>query len=930
MKKIFLVIILLPAFVYAIAPPREATVRIPADMLQNITRDPVYYRAKRGFQQTMRMYRSQTLAGGSSPDYRQAPVTVDLPVLCVRFADVKREEWPIADLQQMLFGAWPTGSMQDYYREVSYSRFIPDGDVYGWYQATGNSVYYERERGNAGELLKEALTFFDTGIDFSLYDNDGSDGIPNSGDDDGYVDVVILVHSGVGAEEAGGPEIWSHFSQYSKLNGDCFTTNDSRASGETILIDDYMIVPAMQQNDMVSIGVFCHEFGHALGLPDLYDRDYSSAGVGIWCVMGYGSWGGNGKSPQTPVHFSAWCKQALGWVTPLILTENLDDMPVPACETEPVVYKLWTKGQIAPFIYQNDLGLVEQLGREYFLLENRQKHGFDSNLPGEGFLLWHVDNSLSYLLGNDFENHKFLDLEEADGQDDLDCALNRGNAGDIFPGAANNRNFNRTSLPNSLGYDGKPSKIAVENIHRDGSAMIANIQAFADDIACDGYYLNQDTLRKYLNPGETINLYIRLKNYGGYINALNAQLSSDDPALHIADAQAVYKGIGEDEIQANVADPFVITLAAGTIRHPLLCKLHLAADNGYTITRDVIIYMENNRILLVDDSQDETDKNGKRIVNYYRDALNGIDYVEYDVWSVKDKQNPTRYDMIPYGVIIWFTGSQKATFTPNEMANFRYLMYSGWKLLLCGQNIGKQMANGDDVQRSFLRDWMHARLLTDNVPVTGVLRISGLAGDPISDEFRPYFYAAGGDGAGNQVSPGAVAPDSLAEPFLTYTDLEIPGQCAATRYNGKYKLVYYAFSLEAVNNKHSGYDVRRKLLEKTLEWLQGSVKTAVEETNALTGNIPDMFELAVNFPNPFNSTTTITYTLPAAGVASLYIYNVCGQKIATLHEERQPAGSYCLTWNGLAETGVPATSGIYFYTLTVGNRCETKKMILLR
>ena len=68
--------------------------------------------------------------------------------------------------------------------------------------------------------------------------------------------------------------------------------------------------------NLIDIGVFCHEFGHVLGLPDLYDTDNSSEGLGQWCLMASGSWGGNGSSPQTPTHMSAWCKQKLGWVTP--------------------------------------------------------------------------------------------------------------------------------------------------------------------------------------------------------------------------------------------------------------------------------------------------------------------------------------------------------------------------------------------------------------------------------------------------------------------------------------------------------------------------------------------------------------------------------------------------------------------------------------
>lgn len=929
-KKIVLVFLLLPALLYAIAPPRNSAVQIPADMLEQIAGDATFYRARRSLQYTMRNFRANNLKNDRQSEHKRKPVRASVPVLCVQYADVLQDEWPVNQLQNMLFGVWPTGTMQQYFQEVSYNQFLLDGDVYGWYRLSGNSSYYERANINTDELLKEALMFFDADVDFSQYDNDGPDGISNSGDDDGFVDAVVFVHSGTGAEENGGPEIWSHFSQYSRQNGSFFVTNDRRVNGDFILIDDYMIVPAIQYNNMVNIGVFCHEFGHALGLPDLYDRDYTSSGVGTWCVMGYGSWGGNGRTPQSPSHFNAWCKDALGWVTPIVLTQNLQDIAVPSCETEPVIYKLWKNGNIEPYKYHNHLGLDESLGREYFLLENRQQIGFDTTLPGAGFLLWHVNNTLTDIQGNDDEFFKLVDLEEADGRDDLDYARNRGDSGDPFPGSGNNNFFSRTSAPNSLGYDGITSKIAVKNIHREGLEMRADIQALAEDIELIGYYINGDTLDKYLNPGETINLFLRLRNNGGYIGNVEARLSSQDPAIQITNAMAVYSDLNEDEIKVNINAPFVITAAALPNRRPALCKLHLAADTGYSETLDVVLCMENNRILLVDDSFGETDANGKSILAYYQNALDGIEYVDYDVWIVKDKMNPTRYDMIPYGVILWFTGSLGATFTHNEMANFRYLMSSGWKLVFSGQNIGKHLAHGSEEEKSFLRDWMHVRLLTENVGINDGLKISGLTGDPLSDEFRPYFYAAGGDGAGNQKTPEAIAPDSLTRPLFIYTDLDSPGHCAATLLDSKYKLVYFAFSLEAVNNKHSGYDVRRKLLEKTLDWLQGSVVTEAATDNNRAADRPQIFELIENYPNPFNQATTISFTLNKPAHTSLTVYNVHGQKVATLFEGERQTGTHHVTWNGLVEQNVPAASGVYFYSIKVQNYYQTKKMILLR
>jgi hypothetical protein len=100
-----------------------------------------------------------------------------------------------------------------------------------------------------------------------------------------------------------------------------YTTNDARHGGGNIKIDTYVIMPALNcgatspydATEYIDIGVLCHELGHTMGLPDLYDVNGGGSGIGHWGIMGSGNW----NTPEKPAHMDAWCKQELGWTTPV-------------------------------------------------------------------------------------------------------------------------------------------------------------------------------------------------------------------------------------------------------------------------------------------------------------------------------------------------------------------------------------------------------------------------------------------------------------------------------------------------------------------------------------------------------------------------------------------------------------------------------------
>ncbi|HMA76019.1 MAG TPA: M6 family metalloprotease domain-containing protein, partial [Candidatus Krumholzibacteriaceae bacterium] len=252
---------------------------------------------------------------------------LNIPVLMGLYSDSAYTAESAADsavFHGALFsGPSETGTMNDYYNEVSLGLLNVEGDLYGWVPLSGSEKYYTGGFQNwgldpvdsrTGEFISDAVTGVDPYVDFGEYDNDGPDGIPNSGDDDGYVDILFIVTPTRGAEcDWFTNHMWSHSASFSiwDESGEPLYTNDRSANGGSILIEDYIIGPTVSCNSdsLIEIGLFCHELGHMLGLPDLYDTG-PGAGIGNWGIMGRGAV----DHPESPAHPCAWSKQQLGWV----------------------------------------------------------------------------------------------------------------------------------------------------------------------------------------------------------------------------------------------------------------------------------------------------------------------------------------------------------------------------------------------------------------------------------------------------------------------------------------------------------------------------------------------------------------------------------------------------------------------------------------
>ncbi|MGB7999863.1 MAG: immune inhibitor A domain-containing protein [Anaerobacillus sp.] len=248
-------------------------------------------------------------------------------------SDMYYQDYVKEHYQNMIFGEngykGPNGenliSMKQFYEEQSDGAYTVNGKVAGWYMASKNAAEYggnypteDDSDVNARGLVKEALTAAaaDPSVNLAEYDQEDRydlDGDGNFREADGLVDHLMVVHSAVG-EEAGGGQlgsdaIWSHrwnLGNIFPIKGSPKPEKDYFGAG-SMYAYDYTIEPADG-----AAGVFSHEYGHDLGLPDEYDTQYSGAGeaVSYWSIMASGSWAG--KIPGTePTGFSAWSKEFL-------------------------------------------------------------------------------------------------------------------------------------------------------------------------------------------------------------------------------------------------------------------------------------------------------------------------------------------------------------------------------------------------------------------------------------------------------------------------------------------------------------------------------------------------------------------------------------------------------------------------------------------
>lgn len=394
-------------------------------------------------QQTLSSRRNASLKAGSNPQKEKLnnfPTIGEVHslVILVQFADTKFSTVG-SDAHQFFnnmlnepgftYSNGANGSARDFYLNSSNGRFQPQFDVIGPVTLPEKYSYYGANQGSSvdnparlEQFVREACTLADPLVDFSQYDHN----------QDGYIDNIYFFYAGKGEADSGdGNAIWPHSAYYSDMAKDAGLSETSlKLNGVEVgnytcsnEINGTLITP-----QPAGIGTFVHEFGHVLGLADHYDVNYgmTTFAPGSFDTMAQASYNNNGN---TPAAFSAYERACLGWLDLTVLKNGVDSLNVLPDLNDS------NKAYVVPVGGTND--------EEYFIMENRQKKGWDAFIPGHGMLLWHIDYDAKAWEKNELNitgTHQRVDIVEADNK-----LTDNTRAGDPFPGTSNVTQCNLTS-----------------------------------------------------------------------------------------------------------------------------------------------------------------------------------------------------------------------------------------------------------------------------------------------------------------------------------------------------------------------------------------------------------------------------------------------------------------------------------------------------
>ena len=345
------------------------------------------------------------------------------------------------------------GSVSDYFRDQSGGMLDLTFDVIGPVTVSNDYEYYGKNVGpdnydaHPDEMIVEACKLVDDEVNFSDYDWNG----------DGFVEQVVVIYAGQGEANGGGSNsIWPH--EWELIEADYGRT----LRLDKVRINIYACSPELSSSTRLDgIGTMCHEFGHCLGLPDMYDTDLKNYGMGYWDVMDLGSYNGDGFQPAG---FTAYEKMFCGWQQPIVLDKDTTISSIQAISEGGETYIIYNSAH----------------PDEYYMLENRQKTGWDKSLPSSGLLITHIDYNPYVWLWNVVNSYStYYDQYDKEYTNDHErCSVVQadngkvkfGTAGDAYPYLFNDSLTTTSSPATDLFHEdwmgNKQLQVAIKHIKK--------------------------------------------------------------------------------------------------------------------------------------------------------------------------------------------------------------------------------------------------------------------------------------------------------------------------------------------------------------------------------------------------------------------------------------------------------------------------------
>ena len=868
---------------------------------------------------------------GAAPLQDVVPQTGHIHALTIfaHFADEGGLGREVPSFATGIFAEQP-GSLTHFYREMSRGQFELTGEVLPrWYASRSNAAAYAGEGGGFGRFAREVIEAVDADVDFGRYDNDGPDGMPNSGDDDGYVDFIFIVSAsaptGFITEEATGVAQLG-------LYGD-FVSQDRALLGGFIRIDSKRGAVQRGWSFASSVGIMAHEFGHFLGLPDLYDREFKSepeddsGGIGYWGLMGHGNRGWGEVDGPNP--FCAWSLGQLGWLGVnnqqlKVLSEDRDDVVFADVNAGGDVYLLPAP---AP-------------AEHFFLVEfrSRQHSYYERNLPDEGLLIWRI-NPTRY--NNNVEAIKQVDLVCADGlfgdagfplgrkpspfsgRDNLDFWAhderyrtdfggNLGDATDVFDGEQFTDFWAASNPASTLG-------ISVTRIRREGDRMVADLKL-------------QD--RRRAGPIADMEIWSDRIEVVGDVTVLPAgRLEVHAGAQVLVGPDVLGAGADTARVELRVYGIFNVgALGRGQAVFRSAAAEPQPGDwQGIVLHPTALAYLRRARIeharygLLAE-------KLGQvLILEEVEVHLAGADGIRLEEVDDEILFNGVQVEAAG-GVGIWIAGSGLTRINQAELRdNGRAgLWREGGFLSLRDSRFNANGSAAPEEANLVLGRGVSGEV-AGNAFVGGI-GIYCVETREVRIEYNTLSYNEVGlwsKSARPRIVRNQFAHNALV---MRVEGSAMPARLVLNGVHDSDQLLDNRAEqpLQATNNWWGNEDE---------DWIEARISGDVNWRPFLNFDprVPLDFALGQNYPNPFNEATRIDYQIGindpiVAGqtTVELEVRTLTGGLVRHLVEGLAAPGLYSTSWNGRDARGERVASGMYYYVLRVGPITHAKKMVFIK